>query len=42
MKNKIATYAICKNEQDYVEEWFENVKNSDYVVVLDTGSTDDT
>ncbi len=39
---KIAIYAICKNEQHNVEAWLENVKDADTVVVVDTGSTDDT
>ena len=35
-------YAICKNELQFVDKWFENVKEADYVCVLDTGSTDGT
>lgn len=40
--NKICVYAICKNEMQFVEKWLENMKEADYIVVLDTGSTDGT
>lgn len=40
--NKICVYAICKNESKFVEQWYNSVKEADSVVVLDTGSTDDT
>ena len=39
---KIAVYTICKNEEKNVQAWLENVKNADYICVLDTGSTDKT
>ncbi len=42
MKKKIAVYAIAKNESKFVERWLNSVKDSDYVCVLDMGSTDDT
>lgn len=42
MPNKICVYAICKNESQFVEKWYNSMKEADYVVVLDTGSTDDT
>lgn len=43
MKNeKIAIYTICKNEEINVKDWLENVKDADYICVLDTGSTDET
>ncbi len=42
MKRKICVYAICKNESQFVDRWYESVKEADYVCVLDTGSTDDT
>ncbi len=41
-KLKICVYAICKNEEQFVERWMECVKEADYVVVLDTGSADKT
>ena len=39
---KICVYAISKNEEKFVDRWFENVKEADEVYVLDTGSTDNT
>ncbi len=42
MENKICVYAICKNENAYVRRWVDSMKEADYIVVLDTGSTDGT
>lgn len=42
VKNKICVYAICKNEAQFVEEWVKSMSEADAIVVLDTGSTDDT
>lgn len=39
---KIAVYAIAKNEEQFVERFCESVKDADYVLVGDTGSTDKT
>ncbi len=39
---KIAAYAIAKNEAKHVEGWIANVRDADYIVIADTGSTDDT
>ncbi len=41
-KYKVSVYAICKNEEKFVERWIENIKEADEIVVLDTGSTDNT
>ena len=41
-ENKICVYAICKNESKFVDKWYESMKEADEIVVLDTGSTDDT
>ncbi len=41
-KYKIAVYAICKNESKFVDRWYESVKDADEIVVVDTGSIDDT
>lgn len=41
-KNKICVYAICKNELKFVDAWLENMSEADYIVILDTGSTDGT
>lgn len=42
MENKICVYAICKNEEQFVEKWVESMSEADKIVVLDTGSTDNT
>lgn len=43
---KICTYVICKNELKHVEKWLTYIwnggKGSDYICVLDTGSSDGT
>jgi hypothetical protein len=39
---KIAAYTIALNEINHCERWAESVKDADYRVVLDTGSTDGT
>lgn len=39
---KICVYAICKNEAKFARRWYDSVKEADYVVVLDTGSDDET
>ena len=39
---RIAVYAICKNESQFVDRWMDSMSEADQVVVLDTGSTDDT
>lgn len=41
-KYKICIYAICKNEEQFVDRWMDAVQDADLVVVLDTGSTDNT
>ncbi len=38
----IAVYTICKNEAQFVDRWMDSMGEADEVVVLDTGSTDDT
>ncbi len=43
MKNyKVCVYAICKNEEKFAKRWFNSMKEADKIIVLDTGSTDDT
>lgn len=42
MDYKICVYAICKNEEKFVDIWLNSVMEADYIVVLDTGSTDNT
>jgi hypothetical protein len=41
-KHKICVYAISKNEEKFVDRWYESIKEADEVYVLDTGSTDNT
>ena len=40
--NKICVYAICKNELKFVDKWLDSMSEADYIVVMDTGSTDGT
>lgn len=40
--NKICVYAITKNESKFVDKWVDSMSEADSIVVLDTGSTDDT
>ena len=37
---KICVYAICKNEEKFVQRWYDSMKEADKIFVLDTGSTD--
>ncbi|MGM9619537.1 MAG: glycosyltransferase [Oscillospiraceae bacterium] len=39
---KIAVYAICKDERQFLGGWLARCAEADYVCVLDTGSTDGT
>ena len=41
-KYKICVYAICKNEEKFVNRWVESMNEADAIYVLDTGSTDNT
>lgn len=41
-KYKVCVYAICKNEEKFVDRFMDSVKDADKVFVLDTGSTDNT
>lgn len=41
-KFKVCVYAICKNEEQFVERWMDSMKEADLVIVTDTGSTDQT
>ena len=40
MNNKICVYAICKDELENIDRWLNSMNEADYIVVLDTGSTD--
>ena len=37
---KVCVYAICKNEEKFIEKWYNSIKEADYICVLDTGSND--
>lgn len=39
---KVCVYAICKNESQFVDRFMDSALEADKVVVLDTGSTDQT
>ena len=39
-KYKICVYAICKNEEKFIERWVKSMSEADEIYVLDTGSTD--
>ena len=39
---KLAVYTIAKNEIQFLDNWIQNMLPADYIVVLDTGSTDST
>jgi len=41
-KYKICVYAICKNEEKFVDRWMDSMSEADLVVVTDTGSEDAT
>ncbi len=39
---KVCVYAITKNEEKFVNRWYESMKEADEIYVLDTGSSDNT
>jgi|AntAceMinimDraft_12_1070368.scaffolds.fasta_scaffold10576_4 glycosyltransferase involved in cell wall biosynthesis len=39
---KIAIYTIALNEEQFVDPWYESAKEADYLLIADTGSTDNT
>lgn len=39
---KIAVYTIAKNEEQFVQRWYESAKDADALFILDTGSSDKT
>lgn len=41
-KLKIYVYAICKNEEKFVDRWVDSMSEADGIFVLDTGSIDNT
>lgn len=41
-KYKVCVYAICKNEEQFVDRWVDSMSEADSIYVLDTGSIDNT
>lgn len=41
-KYKVCVYAICKNEEKFVDAWIDSMNEADLIIVTDTGSTDKT
>jgi glycosyltransferase involved in cell wall biosynthesis len=41
-KMKVAVYTIALNEQQFVADWYNSAKEADYLLIADTGSTDQT
>ena len=39
---KVAVYTIALNEEQFVDKWYESAKEADYLLIADTGSTDNT
>ena len=39
---KVSVYSIAKNEEQFVERWYDSAKDADHISILDTGSTDNT
>jgi glycosyltransferase involved in cell wall biosynthesis len=39
---KVAVYTIALNEEQFIEQWYESAKEADYLLIADTGSTDNT
>lgn len=38
---QVSVCCICKNEANRLRSWFESIKEADHIVVVDTGSSDD-
>ncbi len=41
-KYRVAVYAICKNEEKFVDRWMDSMSEADAVYAADTGSSDKT
>lgn len=39
---KVAVYTIALNEEQFVDRWYKSAKDADYLLIADTGSTDNT
>ena len=38
----MCVYAIARNEEKFVNRWVDSILDADKIIVLDTGSTDNT
>lgn len=41
-KYQVCVYAMCKNEEQFAARWINSMKEADRIIVMDTGSTDNT
>jgi glycosyltransferase involved in cell wall biosynthesis len=39
---KIGVYSIALNEAKFIERWYQSAKEADFILIADTGSTDET
>lgn len=39
---KVAVYTIALNEEHFIQRWYESAKDADYLLIADTGSSDNT
>jgi tetratricopeptide (TPR) repeat protein len=39
---RVGIYTIALNEEQFVERWYESAKDADYLLIADTGSSDNT
>lgn len=39
---KVAVYTIALNEEKFVDSWYQSAKDADYLLIADTGSSDNT
>jgi glycosyltransferase involved in cell wall biosynthesis len=39
---KVAVYTISLNEEQFVDSWYQSAKQADYLLIADTGSSDNT
>lgn len=39
---RVAVYTIALNEEQFVKRWYESAKDADYLLIVDTGSSDGT
>lgn len=39
---RVAVYTIALNEEHFIKRWYESAKDADHLLIVDTGSTDNT